>query len=296
MFMMTNVKILEVISPQNVGETIDYGVKLIQAEREWKETKGAGINVAILDTGIDYNHPDLRDRVKGGYNFTTSDRSDYMDRQGHGTHCAGVVAASQNNIGVVGVAPEVNIYALKVLGDDGAGSLNWMIEAIDWCINNNIHVMSMSLGSNGTHPAVHEAIKRAHDKGIIMVAAAGNDGNGMGDTVDFPARYPEVIAVGAVDTSENLGSFSSTGADVEISAPGVDVLSTYLNGSYARLSGTSMACPHISGAVAILLAKGLNRYGKLLTPSEVKFLLQMHAEDMGSKGKDDKFGFGIFSF
>lgn len=296
MFKMSDVKVLEVITAQNTGDKVDYGIKLIQAETQWAETKGAGINVAILDTGIDYNHPDLKDRVKGGVNFTTNDPNDYMDRQGHGTHCAGIVAASHNNMGVVGVAPEVNLYALKVLGDDGTGILDWTVKAIDWCINNNIHVISMSLGSNSTHPAAHEAIKRAYAKGIIMIAAAGNDGNGVGDTVDFPARYPEVIAVAAVDPKEVLGGFSSTGFDVEVSAAGVDVLSTYLNNSYARLSGTSMACPHISGAVAILLAKGLNRYNRLLTPDEIRLLLQMYSDDLGLKGKDEKFGFGVFTF
>lgn len=296
MLKMTNVEILEVVSIQNVGQTVDYGVKLIQAEKEWKETMGAGINVAIMDTGIDFNHPDLKDRVKGGINLTTSNRADYMDRQGHGTHCAGVVAASHNNLGVVGVAPEVNLYAVKVLADSGQGALEWMIAGIDWCIANNIHVISMSLGSNGTHPAVHEAIKRAYAKGIILVAAAGNDGTGSGDTVDFPARYPEVIAVGAVDPREAHGSFSSTGADVEISAAGVEVLSTYLRNGYARLSGTSMACPHISGAVALLLAKGQKRFGRLLSPQEVRLLLQMYSEDLGYNGKDETFGYGVFSF
>lgn len=293
---MSDFTILETYKNLKNKDYMDYGIKMIEASKEWNETKGKEINIAILDTGIDFNHPDLKERVKGGYNFTTSNSLDFMDRQGHGTHCAGIAAASLNKTGVVGVAPESNLYALKVLSDDGKGSLDWIIKAIDWCINNNIHIISMSLGSNQSHHLVHQAIKRAYQKGIVMIAAAGNDGNGKSDTVDFPARYPEVIAVSAVDVKENLGSFSSTGLDVEIASSGVDVLSTYLNSGYAKLSGTSMACPHISGAVALLQSKSLIRYNRYLKPEEVRLLLQMYSEDLGVKGKDEKFGFGLFSF
>lgn len=293
---MSSVSVLEVFDTISSSEIIDYGVKLIEAEKQWKETKGSGINVAILDTGIDYNHIDLKDRVKGGINFTTPDKNDYMDRQGHGTHCAGIVAASINNYGIIGVAPEANLYAVKVLNDQGMGSLNWMIKGIEWCIENNIHVISMSLGSNVPNSSLHNVIKKAYKKGIIMIAAAGNDANGMVDTVDYPAKYPEVIAVAAIDPNEQLGKFSSRGTDVEVAAAGVEVISTYLNNSYAKLSGTSMACPHIAGAVAILLAKGLNRYNRLLKPEEIRFLLQMCSIDLGAKGKDNGYGFGLFSF
>lgn len=294
---MSDFHVLEVFNTLNKNdEIIDYGVKAIGAQNEWNETKGRGIRVAVLDTGIDYNHPDLKDRVKGGINFTTNNPNDYMDRQGHGTHCAGIIAASINGLGVVGVAPEVDLYAVKVLGDNGSGSLDWTIQALDWCIANHINVVSMSLGSNGSYQQVHDAIKRAYNNGIILIAAAGNDGNGYGDTIDYPARYPEVIAVAAIDINENQGSFSSTGYDVEVASAGVDVLSAYPNNSYARLSGTSMACPHISGAAALLLAKSHIRYSRLLNPEEIRLLLQMNSKDRGIAGRDDKFGFGVFTF
>lgn len=275
--------------------SVNYGIKMIGAQSEWKETKGKGIKVAILDTGIDFNHPDIRDNVKGGINLTTNNSNDYMDRQGHGTHCAGIVAATLNGSNVVGVAPEAELYAVKVLSDKGEGSLEWIVKGIEWCINNKIHVVSMSLGSKEGHPMMQEVIRRAHNNGIVIVAAAGNDGKGN-NTVEYPASYSETIAVAAVDLSKGRGSFSSTGGEVDVASAGVDILSTYPNNKYARLSGTSMACPHIAGAVALLQSKALIRYGRLLTPNEVRLLLEMYAEDVGLYGKDDEYGFGVFSF
>lgn len=279
------------------SDTVGYGVKMIHAQKEWKETMGAGINIAILDTGIDFDHQDLKDRVKGGINFTSSNPKDYMDRKGHGTHCAGIIAASLNNNGIVGVAPEANLFAVKILGDDGAGSLDWIIKGIEWCINNDIHIISMSLGTNVHHEALYNAIKRAYDKGVILVAASGNDGDGgKTQTIDYPGFYQEVIAVSAIDANEVIGDFSSTGSNVVISAAGVDVLSTYPGNKYAKLSGTSMACPHISGAIALMLAKSKIRLGRMLTNQEVLLMIKMLADDTNEKGKDDLYGFGVFTF
>lgn len=296
-FDFLNGDILSSKSTIEFSDTVGYGVKMIHAQKEWKETKGAGINIAILDTGIDFNHQDLKDRVKGGINFTSNDKNDYMDRKGHGTHCAGIIAASLNNEGIVGVAPEANLFAVKILGDDGAGSLDWIIKGIEWCINNDIHIISMSLGTNYHHDSLYAAIKKAYDKNIIMVAAAGNDGDGgKTQTIDYPGFYEEVIAVSAVDSNEIIGGFSSTGSNVMISAAGVDVISTYPGNQYAKLSGTSMACPHISGAIALMLAKSKIRLGRMLTNQEVLLMIKMLADDSKGKGKNDSYGFGIFTF
>jgi subtilisin family serine protease len=220
-----------------------------------------------------------------------------MDRNWHGTHCAGVIAASSNNLGIIGVAPEADLYAVKILSDTGSGKLDWMIKAIDWCVDNNINVMSMSLGSNQDSDSMKNAILKAYNKGIIIICAAGNDSKGDNvDTVDYPAKYKETISVAAIDPDFDIGSFSSRGSEVEVSAAGVDVFSTYPNGKYAKLSGTSMATPHIAGAVAIIQAKALNRYNRYLTTEEVRLILQMNSKDLGVKGKDNSFGYGVFSF
>jgi hypothetical protein len=202
-----------------------------------------------------------------------------------------------NNIGIVGVSPEANLYAVKILSDEGKGKVDWIIQAIDWCIENNINIMSMSLGTNSDNQSMRDAIQKAYNKGIVIVCAAGNDSQGDDvNTIDYPAKYKETISVAAIDTKQNIGSFSSRGAEVEVSAAGVEVFSTYLDKKYARLSGTSMATPHIAGAVALIQSKAMNRYGKFLTTEEVRLLLQMNSKDLGIKGKDSSFGFGAFSF
>lgn len=275
-------------------ETFDYGVRLINAVAEWSEARGEGINVAILDTGIDYTHDDLKGCIKGGINFTSDDRTDYMDRCGHGTFCAGIIAAAENGKGLIGVAPNVNVYAVKVLGDKGQGSINWLMQGINWCIENNIDVISMSLGFPQSTPEMHETIINAYNHGIIMVAAVGNDNRET--EVEFPARYPEVIGVTAIDNCERLGGFCTTGSKIEVAAPGVNITSTYLHNLYANGSGTSFAAPHISGAVALIQSGSLKHFKQKLSFAEMKTFLDMHVEDLGTPGKDNQFGYGLFHF
>lgn len=275
-------------------EIIDYGIKMLDVISQWQDTKGEGINVAVLDTGIDYNHYDLVNRVKGGFNFTTANPGDYIDRNGHGTFCAGIIGATDNEKGTIGVAPEANIYAVKVLNDQGKGDLNWLADGIEWSIANNIHIISMSLGFQSDFIRIKEAVQKAYKAGIIMVAAAGNDASRT--QVDFPARYPEVIGVTAIDANQKLGSFCTTGTDIEFSAPGVDVISTYLNNQFAVMSGTSMATPHISGAIALLQAKAKKIYNRFLTFEEIRLILDMNTKDLGIKGKDIQYGYGVFKF
>jgi hypothetical protein len=212
-----------------------------------------------------------------------------MDKQGHGTHCAGIVAAVKgNDIGVIGVAPEAYLYAVKVFDDRGNGRYSDVIEGLEWCIDNEIQVISMSFGSAYTagDPKIEPWINAAYDAGILLVGAAGNAGSGE-DTVIYPARYANVIAVAATNSNNNRASWSSTGPDIELAAPGVSIYSTYWDNTYATLSGTSMACPHVSGTAALVIAS------KSLSNDEVRLRLQQTAEDLGTTGKDNLYGYGL---
>lgn len=244
------------------AETIPDGVKMINAQSQWNAgNEGEGVVVAIIDTGVDYNHPDLKDNIIGGKDFTG--KGDYMDGHGHGTHVAGTIAATNTGEGIVGVAPKAKILALKALKDDGTGDMNWTISAIRFAVKQKVNVINMSLGGQHSY-ALRKAVQEAVAAGIVIVAAAGNEGDGDEATeeLSYPGAYPEVMEVGAVDFSGMLAEFSNTNSEVDILAPGVDVFSTYPNGKYARMSGTSMATPHMTGAVALLKSIAIADYTK----------------------------------
>lgn len=273
------------------AQKIDWGVSLVQAPQMWAMTKGEGIKIAVLDTGIDFNHPDLAPNIKKGVNFTTNNPSDYMDRQGHGSHCAGIIAGCDNNFGVIGVAPAAELYAVKVLGDNGSGGIQAIARGIDWAIAEKVDVISMSLGcSSDPGTSLHDAIKRARAAGIVIVAATGNENTHVG----WPAVYEEVIAVGAVDQTFGRANFSNFGQEVDVAAPGVDILSTYLNNTYAKLSGTSMATPMVAGVVALVQAF-CRKMGVVATPEKIVQMIAERSVDMGNAGDDDMFGNGLIN-
>ena len=265
---------------------ISWGVKRIGAGTVHESgNKGTGVNVAIIDTGIDYTHSDLDDNFGTllGYDFANGD-SDPMDDNGHGTHCAGIVAAEDDDEGVVGVAPEAYLYAVKVLDSGGSGSLSNVIAGIQWSVDNSMDVISMSFGSDFRSISLKKACDNAYRSGVLLVAAAGNDGYSPGKgNVDYPARYDSVIAVAATESNDNRASFSSTGPDVELAAPGVDIYST-VPGGYGTKDGTSMACPHVAGTAALAIAAG---------EGDVRQRLQDTADDLGDEGKDNLYGYGL---
>jgi subtilisin len=271
--------------PSVLAETIPAGVAQIKAPAAWDCSRGKVIKVAVLDTGIDSNHPDLRTNFKWGVSFVSGESS-WMDFNGHGTHCAGTIAAAINGSGVVGVAPAAYLYAVKVLSKTGSGAWSNVIAGIDWCVNKkDLNILSMSLGGNSQPPkAFLTMVNLAWGKGAILVAAAGND---YGGPVGWPAKYKNVIAVSAIDNANNLAGFSSKGPEVELCAPGVSVLSTVPGGGYGTMNGTSMACPHVSGAVA--LAWGSHRYANNVT---IRRLLAWTADNLGAPGRDKDFGYG----
>jgi|GEM_PF-494124 len=250
--------------------------------------KGTGVKVAIIDSGIDYTHPDLDANYAGGYDFV-NDNTVPMDNDGHGTHVAGTIAAEDNDVGVVGVAPEASIYALKVL-EGGTGLYSDVIAAIEWAVDNGIQVTNNSYGSSGDPGTmVKAAFDNAYAAGVLHVAAAGNSGNppGFFDNVIYPARWDSVIAVAATDTSDNRASWSSTGPDVELSAPGVNINSTLPGGGYGGKSGTSMASPHVAGTAALVIAAGITGN------DVVRQKLVDTADDLGDTGLDPKYGYGL---
>lgn len=268
-------------------ERIDWGVHLIGAPEIWKKTKGEGVKVAVLDTGVDYNHQDLK--IAGGCNFTTADQNDFMDRQGHGTHCSGIIAGTDNDIGVIGVAPDVELYMGKVLGDNGSGDLRWVMSGIDWAVQNGMDIISMSLGCESQPPeAYHEIIQYACRKGVIIIAAAGNEAASIG----WPAAYPETLSVGAIDTTETKASFSNFGDGLDVVAPGVNIYSTYPGNRYALLSGTSMATPMVTGAIALLVSYAKTK-GIKYNLQDIRNLLHNTCIDLGPKGKDQNYGWGL---
>jgi len=275
------------------AEVLPWGIDRVDAELVWPSGNTADpIKVGIIDTGISNKHPDLLSNIKGGVN-TINPLKSWNDDNGHGSHVAGIVAAVDNDIGVIGVGPKIDLYAIKVLNADGSGYLSDVIEGIQWAINNNMQVINMSLGTTSDVQAFHDAVIAAKNAGIVIVAAAGNSGG----SVNYPAAYPETIAVSATDQNNQIASWSSRGPEIDLAAPGVSIYSTYKGTGYATLSGTSMAAPHVTGVAALVLNTPVGNYdansnGKW-DPDEVQKKLQDTATDLGNLGFDNLYGYGL---
>jgi serine protease len=242
------------------AETTPYGISMVNAPQVWPLTKGKGVgtgvatHVVIIDTGIDYNLPDLAAAYRGGFNTLTG-TNDPLDDNGHGTHVAGTIAAAANNDGVVGVAPDAAVYSVKVLDACGSGATSKIITAVDWVIGRKNAeggnwIMSLSLGASGSSTGEAAAFQRANDNGILTFAASGNSYPTTG--LAFPAAYPSVVSVGAVDSAKTVAIFSQRGADLKVVAPGVSVLSTYADFSelynVADATGISVDAYKIEGS------------------------------------------------
>ncbi|MFE0504307.1 S8 family peptidase [Peribacillus butanolivorans] len=282
--------------PYQVNEEIEAvyevpkGIELIAAPKIWEKSKGKGITVAILDTGCDVDHPDLSERIIGGRNFTGDDNGNpdvYTDYNGHGTHVAGTIAAVHNNTGVVGVAPEASLLILKVLDKNGSGQYDWIIKGINYAVEQKANIISMSLGGSEDVSELHQAIQNAIAKQILVVCAAGNEGDGRDSTdeLGYPAYYNEVISVGSINLQRRSSEFSNSNNEVDLVAPGEEILSTYLNGKYAKLSGTSMAAPHISGALALIKDMANKNFERILTEPELYAQLIKRTVPLGNSPK-----------
>lgn len=265
--------------PPQPPETLPWGVARIFAPAVWQGSppdEGGGVDVAVLDTGADLTHPDLSPNLAAGVNILDPRRPP-RDDNGHGTHVSGIVAAALNQLGVVGVAPKARIRPVKVLDRDGGGSLSDIVAGLDWCVRNGIRVANLSLGSPQGNATFADAVARASSAGVVLVAAAGNEGP-YPETVGYPARYPQVIAVAATTQQDVVAEYSSRGPEVDLAAPGDQITSTWPGGEYRESSGTSMAAPHVSGVVALMLAEEPR-----LFPAQVKARLQEGAKPLAAE-------------
>lgn len=282
-------------------QPIPWNINMVKAPDAWSRgLRGSGVNVAVLDTGI-ASHPDLV--ISGGASFVQGVTS-YDDGHSHGTHCAGIVGARNNFIGVVGVAPLCRLYAVKVLADSGSGQMSWVIAGLEWCISQKMNVASLSLGASvGPRVAYANAIRKCQDHGITVVAATGNSGHTAFPYVGSPANSYQrstskssPIAVGSINQGGHIAASSSRGGEhsewnqVTVVAPGVSIRSTVLNGEYGFKSGTSMACPHVAGLAALIYEKFPG-----ISPVNVERKITSTASDMGDAGYNTPFGYGLIN-
>lgn len=246
-------------------QSIPYGIDMMKARDAWElSKKGKGVVIAIIDSGCDIDHPDLKGQIIGVKNFTKDDNGDInnvTDYIGHGTHVAGIIAAEDNGEGVVGVAPESKLLILKTIDKNSSASYESVVEAIEYAIHwqgakkERISIINMSLGGQEHNERLFQVIKIARKSGITIVVAAGNAGDGRGktDEYSYPGFYKDVIQVSSVNEQGNISFFSASNLNLDFVAPGENVLSTHLNGRYVKLSGTSMATPHVAGAIALVI-------------------------------------------
>lgn len=285
---------------------LQWGLDTVNAYEAWDITRGTReVVVAVLDTGIDWNHPDIAPSIWNdtdgyhGYNFISNNRIPMDDNVNsydgstwvpnthtyHGTHVAGVVGAAMNNgMGIAGLA-QVRLMAVKVMNDSGEGTDSTVASGIRWAADHGAHVITMSLGVDGTSTVLRDAVNYASNRRVAMVGASGNSGSSY---VSYPAAYPQVIAVGAVDTAGSRASFSNYGSGLDIMAPGVQVYSTQGGGGYHYLAGTSTAVPFVAGVAALMLS-----INPALTPVEIGTYINVTANDISRTGYDTMTGWGI---
>ncbi|WP_158683699.1 S8 family serine peptidase [Pseudoalteromonas sp. T1lg22] len=273
-----------------MAESTPYGISMVQADQVSDALTG-NMKVCIMDTGYDLGHEDLPNTgVTGddGYDNYNSGNW-YEDGHGHGTHVSGTIAAlGGNGTGVVGVNPSGNLslHMVKVFNSNGQWAYGSdLVAAVDQCMAAGAKVISMSLGGSGSSSAEQAAFDNAHANGLLSIAAAGNDGN---SSMSYPASYDSVMSVAAVDSNGNKANFSQYNSQVEIAAPGVAVNSTLPNNSYAAWSGTSMATPHVAGVAALVWS-----HYPSCSNDQVRTAMALSAEDRGSAGRDNNYGWGI---
>lgn len=287
----------QVLMANELADIIDWGQLAQGVDKIWPLGTGKGILVGVCDTGRPV-HSDLVNKIKFAQNFSSS-FSD-VDQQGHSTHVCGTVAAEKNGKGVVGVAHDAELCIAKVLGDDGSGDNIGVARGIRYCLDRGCDIISMSLGG-GYDQEIEAAVRDAVSAGKFVICAAGNEGSVAGqNTVNWPARLADTVAVASYNRQGSISGFSSRGKEVDIACPGEDILSCWLGNAYRRLSGTSMAAPFLSGLVAIMIShqREIERSGSIPAfpirdNATLLAKLKSVAKDKGPPGLDDAWGWGV---
>ncbi|GAA4710661.1 hypothetical protein GCM10023228_15490 [Brevibacillus fulvus] len=278
-----------VIRPNDqLYERYQWNLPMIGMEQSWEISEGSkDVIVAIVDTGLDLQHPEFQGKVVSGYNVI-EDNNNPMDDNGHGTHVAGIIAARTNNAsGIAGMSWNSRLMPIKAIGADGSGTAYDIAQGIIWAADHGADVINLSVGNYTPSAALQEACQYAFQKNVVLVAATGNDAT---DQPGYPAAYKEVLGVSAVDHNRRRADFSNFGSYVDVVAPGVDIASTYIYSDYAALSGTSMACPHVAALASLIRSVKPN-----LKNSEVMDIIRRTSQDLGQPGRDDLYGYGLIN-
>lgn len=290
----------DLITSQSIGQQFGWQIANFDLPSAWKDTCGAGVTVAVLDSGVDLTHPDLIDNLVPGYNVINP-KTPPLDDNGHGCHVAGIIAACNNEIGVVGVANCCKLMPIKVLNRVGAGRMDHVVEGIKIAVDKGADLICMSLGTRNALDEVYNVIKKAADAGVICFVAAGNAGQTT--QLLYPAAYDITISIGAVDENSMRAAFSCTGPNLDFVAPGVNIYSTVPPSNYAIMSGTSQAAPFACGIAALILS-----HHRQVTPnaklSKIDYVTTMKSNALTVQNLDEKYtalgnrffqGFGIIN-
>jgi len=272
---------------QTFSEVYDWGLRDLNIPEIHKQSLGDGIKIAVIDSGKSEHYETINNTV-AAKNFSPSPH--LVDKNGHSTACAGIIAAEKNNEGIIGVAPKAKLYFAKAMDDAGRGDPAALVRSINWAISQEVDIMSISAGMFFDFKPLSKVIKKAYRQNIIICAAVGNTASRQYD-VAFPARYPEVIGIAAYDQRHKTARFSSRGTNVSFALPGVDIYSSFLNNQFCKMSGTSFSCPLMAGVCALILAK--HRSGPSSTPCETPQQMMEHLTKYAKKlqGKKET-GFG----
>jgi len=251
------------------GQVLGWEITKLDVDKQWIKSQGEDVVTAVIDTGCDLDHPDIKNNLLAGKNFVGSGKP--QDDNGHGSHVCGTIAAENNSLGMVGVAPRSKIIPIKALDKKGGGSLGPIIDAIVWAADQKVDFITMSLGSPSHSPQLASAIDYANRKGCIVFAAAGNSGEKT--EIMYPAKYSNVISIGAIDENFQRTKFSCSGEDLDFLAPGHNIFSLAPNNGYAIMSGTSMSNPYVTGCAALLLS--FNRRTKKFNLKDINDYIQV---------------------